>query len=254
MARTIQIQPNHVEILRRAKIIGNTLAITEQLDRATYVTINKVLEALGGKWDKKAKAHLFPGPIMAEINEILSGGTVAVEKVANEQQVRQAFYTPAAVAERFVALVESLEGSLQDVHVLEPSCGDGALVRPLMNRGAIVTAVELERKELEKSGAKTQVVGDFLSWAPLVEDRFSVVVANPPFSKGQDAKHVLHALDSCTLYGGRVYAIMPPMCRNKSTGPYKELNNRTSDLLLSLPAGTFEDTAIATEIVRFTNG
>jgi hypothetical protein len=39
---------------------GNQLRIVRELDRRDYVAVNGVLEAIGGKWNRKAKAHLFP--------------------------------------------------------------------------------------------------------------------------------------------------------------------------------------------------
>ena len=250
MARTIHIEDAHLAILRSAVIEGNSLRLTGTLDRATYTTINKVLEALEGKWNRAAKAHLFPGPIMDQIKAMLDGGTVAVEKKATEQQTLQAFYTPDAVAEQFAELVERLEGSLSGKTILEPSCGDGALVRPLMKRGADVFGVDVNQVALDKCGTRKVWCCDFMSFTPA--GRYDLCVMNPPFNKGQDAKHVLHALQ-CVRPRQHVYSILPPMWREKATGPYKALNEVPSAVLLELDAGTFEDTKVRTEIVQFTN-
>ena len=32
-----------------------------QLDRKTYSAVNKCLEAIGGKWSRKEKGHIFEG-------------------------------------------------------------------------------------------------------------------------------------------------------------------------------------------------
>ena len=42
-------------------VIGNSAKLSAQLDRADYAKVNKILEALGGKWNKKAGAHVFAG-------------------------------------------------------------------------------------------------------------------------------------------------------------------------------------------------
>lgn len=54
--------------------------ITQQLDRPTYEAVNKVLEALGGQWNRKAKGHLFPQNPRPELEAALGNGVVIVEK------------------------------------------------------------------------------------------------------------------------------------------------------------------------------
>ena len=49
------------EILTASQINGNSLYLPpQQLDRKTYEAVNKAIENLGGKWNKKAKTHVFP--------------------------------------------------------------------------------------------------------------------------------------------------------------------------------------------------
>lgn len=48
-------------VLSRAETNGQALLLQGQLDRKMYERTNKILEAAGGKWNKKAKAHLFDG-------------------------------------------------------------------------------------------------------------------------------------------------------------------------------------------------
>ena len=59
----MQIKPEILDILNQSAIVSNGLfSLTLpniQLDRKTYLEVNKVLEALGGKWNKKHKAHIF---------------------------------------------------------------------------------------------------------------------------------------------------------------------------------------------------
>ena len=47
-------------VLEGVEIVGREVRITDgQLDRKLYVEVNAALEALGGAWNRKAKAHLF---------------------------------------------------------------------------------------------------------------------------------------------------------------------------------------------------
>ena len=52
----------------------------EQLDRNMYQRTNKVLEAAGGKWNRKAQAHLFDDDAFTRIDQIILTGQVEVPK------------------------------------------------------------------------------------------------------------------------------------------------------------------------------
>lgn len=45
----MQIQQNILEIIEQGGIENNLFSLTEKLDRKTYLEVNKVLTALGGK-------------------------------------------------------------------------------------------------------------------------------------------------------------------------------------------------------------
>ena len=99
-------------------------------------------------------------------------------------KVRGGYYTPAPIA-RFLAdwAAAALPGSGR---VLEPSCGDGAILEHLASApGARVDAVELIATEAAKATARTGVpvaCRDFFQW--FGADRFGVydgVAGNPPY-------------------------------------------------------------------------
>lgn len=82
--------------------------------------------------------------------------------------------------------------------VLEPSAGNGALVRPLVAAGAEVTAIELDERyvaELKALGAHT-FLGNFLALhPPSPGEGFDLVLQNPPYENGLDVAFILHALE-----------------------------------------------------------
>lgn len=87
----------------------------------------------------------------------------------------------------------------QGMTVLEPSAGDGAIVRLLpLDLGLAVTAVEPvhENARVLRSIRPGLVVveEDFLHWRPVTQ--FDVAVMNPPYSAqdGADGLHVMQAL------------------------------------------------------------
>lgn len=173
--------------------------IEEKLDRALYVEVNKALEALGGKWNKSAKAHLFPAhvrPREAIDSVIVNGGFVDNRKELGF------FETPEQLAELLVKLAEIPAGD----HVLEPSAGHGRIVKALKRAGHdAIFAVDID-------GVNAAVIrglgvscyhGDFLN---LALSSFPRIVMNPPFAKGADVEHILHAW-RYLVSGGRLVAV-----------------------------------------------
>lgn len=145
------------------------------------------------------------------------------------------FYpTPPTLAAYVVDLARVQPGE----KVLEPSAGMGALVEPLVARGAAVTAIEVSPERaayLEHVWAPKGVrvgTGDFLAMQPTSPQvpygGFDVVVMNPPFStegrRYTDAEHVAHAL-SFLRPGGRLVAIMAPGSQGQTVGRRKTLHD-----------------------------
>ena len=55
-----KIPENVLNVLGECRADGNLLYLPSvQLDRKTYTEVNKVLENMGGKWNRKTKAHVF---------------------------------------------------------------------------------------------------------------------------------------------------------------------------------------------------
>ena len=78
------------DVLARSTITATSLTLPEQLDRKTYDAVNKALSGAGGRWDRKAKAHVFN----RDPREVL-GLAVETGKATNVRTKLQAFYTPA---------------------------------------------------------------------------------------------------------------------------------------------------------------
>lgn len=197
--KTVSIDSDVEEVLRNSNLDGNKLTLSGQLDRSMYQKVNKILELIGFKWDKKYKCHVGQGDSADKLREALEGG-----KVINEKQTYQFFATPEALAE---AMVSSADITPKDI-VLEPSAGTGSIVKAIHRsvRGINVFVCELEpkmRKELEGQPNVTVIGEDFM----LLKDRsFTKIVMNPPFTSGQDIEHVRHAYDLLAP-GGRLVAI-----------------------------------------------
>ncbi len=170
----MQVTPDVLAVLDRAVVTGSSVTLTGQLDRALYTRTNKVLEAAGGKWDRKARAHLFEGEAAAALEPLFLTGSITSVK-----QEFGAFYTPQPLADEVVARARLAAG----MTMLEPSAGRGALAARALLRRAVVDCVEIDKRSVQilASTSYRQVVeADFLGQKP--EPLYDRVVMNPPFA------------------------------------------------------------------------
>ena len=145
MATKIRIADDVMEVLKRSTITETSLQLpNEQLERSLYSRVNKIIEAAGGKWNKTAKAHVFPSDPREALGMAIETGTVA-----NKQQIFQQFFTPSAVAEMMCRDVQ--EGDA----VLEPSAGAGSIAMAAAAKGAAVVCFELQA-ELAEAALRRQ--------------------------------------------------------------------------------------------------
>ncbi len=137
--------------------------------------------------------------------------------------------------------------------VLEPSGGQGAIVKELIEAGASgVTSVEIDPEafmELQGTMAPKGVElsfynEDFLQ-SKFRPGDFDRVVMNPPFTNNQDVKHVAHAL-TFLREGGILVAIMWP---NTHRRQFTELVASYRHTIEEVPAGTFDHTDTPTLIL-----
>jgi predicted RNA methylase len=103
------------------------------------------------------------------------------------------YYTDDKLAKRIVdwAHIKSTD------HVLEPSCGAGALSRHFQCEHATLVDADLTVDPVRAS-AWGFIQGDFIGMFNELESRplplFDLAVMNPPYSEGADVAHVAHAL------------------------------------------------------------
>jgi len=163
----------------------------------------------------------------------------------------QFYRTPAAVADELVERAGPRDGA----RILEPSCGDGAILDALRryatkNRiGLRATGVEYDGARAEAAKAKGFGVmqANFLQVQP--DPVFDFVLMNPPFYGKHYQKHVEHARKFLKP-DGVLYAILPITA--VTDHGYVE-PGRGWDVWKDLAPGSFSEsgTNINTGIVRF---
>jgi len=242
----MEIETNVLAALSSARMNGPHLVIEQQLDRHLYVRVNKVLMAAGGRWNSRAKAHVFEGDAAERMEQIILTGSVVVPKDEFEF-----FETPPAVVDR-VCEAADVGGGMR---VLEPSAGRGKLVQPFKGI-AFLDAIE----KMPANAAHLRSLGwlddvqetDFMSCDPRpVYDR---IVMNPPFSNRQDVKHVLHALRFLKP-GGRLVAVMSAGVTFRSdrlTTEFRAEIERRGGTIEALPEGAFKSSGTGVYTVLVT--
>lgn len=109
---------------------------------------------------------------------------------ASSEKLRGGFYTPEPIAE-FV-LRWGINGS-KNLDILEPSCGDGVFLEQLHKNNfeyQSITAIELDNEEAlkaDKIDLKTKRIinDDFHAFCNNTEQRFDLIVGNPPYIRYQ---------------------------------------------------------------------
>jgi predicted RNA methylase len=228
---------------------GQSLTLTGQLDRKMYAAVAKIIELAGGKWNKKAKCHLFAHDAAETIEPLLLTGEISDTKKDFGQ-----FDTPASIARLAVSRARIEPG----MWVLEPSAGLGSLVIAIEQAGGLVEAFEIDARRLhtlKESGCMLNGgvhLQDFL--ATKTKPVFDRVLMNPPFAGQADIKHVTHAMEFLKP-GGRLVAIMSngvAFRTNKATLEFRDLMERHGGEITPLPEGAFKESGTGVNTVMIT--
>jgi len=242
----MRIDNDVLAVLSVAQTNGKELVLTGQLDRKLYERTNKVLEAAGGKWNRKAKAHIFEDDAVTRIDQIILTGEVEIPKDEFNY-----FPSPPSVVERLIELAE-IEPGMQ---VLEPSAGQGAIALACAEQGADVDCVELMEANYKVLCAYDRLKrvrhGCFLESG--VIQAYDRIVMNPPFMKQADIRHILHALKFLKS-GGTLVSVMGAgvmFRQNKLTVDFREMVQKMGGYFEPIPDESFKEsgTMVRTVIV-----
>lgn len=219
--------------LDRAKIGGNQVRLSEQIARPLYIKVDKVLKAAGGKWVRKAGAHVFENDPTDLLEQVMLTGEIRLAK----QELGQ-FYTPKALASLAADKLDIKPG----MTVLEPSAGRGALADAAMEAGAgEVRCVEIDVANGPYLAKYNTDFADFLRWGT-PKPEFYRILMNPPFAKQADAVHFMRALEWLKP-GGRIVAIMSAAVTFRNTQLYSEIRRlvNESGLISQVAPGSFKE-------------
>lgn len=238
---------NALTVLSQTTVSGTLVHLPPgQLDRKLYEEVNGALENFGGKWNRKAGAHVFREDPSEMLDEVVQTGGYIKQKTKAQQL--GFFKTPPELAKRLVDAAGIKQGDV----VLEPSAGTGNLIRALPDWVSWVYACEVNagiisalRLATLRWGTTCVHCRDFLQTTPSDLDPraklVDVVVMNPPFARQADIDHVLHAT-TFLRPGGRLAAIMSASVlfrANKKTVDFRRWVESLGGVFEALPDGSF---------------
>lgn len=248
----MRIAPDVREVLERVTIDGTDVVLAGQLDRKLYTKTNAVLEALGGRWNRSKKAHVFAVDAAGLVEAALVRGEVATKKEDGF------FPTPMPLVLRMVEFVVTSPG----MKVLEPSAGDGRMAQAARSRGAAVSVVEWSSERRAalhgvEVGLSVFTACDFME-IPMRAGDYDGIVANPPFCRVGRGDHIDHLNKMLDLAPARLACVMPRSIEFRTDRRHTVLRERLSGLgatIESLPEGTFREsgTDVRTSLVLLTS-
>lgn len=204
----------------------------EQLDRKLYVEVNKCLESIGGKWNKKLKGHLFEHNPSEDLDEMINTG-----EWSDKKKEYQYFPTPREIVLQMISLAEIKRGDV----LLEPSAGQGNILDcfPRENPYVAIELMEDNCKKLKEKGYSV-INSDFLSVENLNVDK---VIMNPPFTKHQDVQHIFHAWNILKS-GGMLISVVsesPFFRRDKISAEFRNWVEENGVGIIDLESGAFKE-------------
>lgn len=225
----MRIEETVIEVLKSSEIKSKSLRLPAgKMDRKLYEKVAKLMKEIGGKWSSAKKAFLFKEDITETVDDIIHAG-----EYVSDKKLYQFFPTPIELARQIVESAAIQPGE----RCLEPSAGQGNIAQFMPSPDCI----ELDAKNRDILIEKGfHVVGtDFLKFVP--EQPYDVIVMNPPFAKGQDAQHVLKAIELATR---KVVAIASSGCLFRTDSIYRQLRESVQQYggtITELPEKAFKD-------------
>jgi len=228
--------------MEMVKCEGNSLILPSvneiKISQKDYKEIATKITKIGGVYNKNRFDFEFSPKRLWDM--VLVGNNV------NIFQEFQYFPTPIELVLKMIDLCNLTP----DMYVCEPSAGRGHIaekIKAITDNVDVCEFMPENREILTKKGFNI-VANDFLKYIP--ETRYDCIIANPPFSKGQDIKHVKHML-KCVKNNGIVVSIISESSYQKNESFFQKQNAYVSEKIDN--AFTDENTGVSVRIVKLTN-
>lgn len=211
-----------------------------QLEPKVYQEVKKQMERVGGKWKGgKIQGFLFQEDPTTYIEDLRVG------KKRNLQQEFQFFPTPHKVA------LEMADWYLSSYEtILEPSAGDGALLKALYEKHPKLKDVQIDvcelmplnREKLLSMDGNINILSEDFMKVPM-DKGYDFIMANPPFTKNQDINHVMKMFNHLNEDGRMVVITSTHWVHstNSLEQTFKQFINNHMIYMEELPSDTFKE-------------
>lgn len=235
------ITQDALDILHRCKADSTSVTLPdEQLERSLYDQVNEVLTRLGGKWNKKSKAHIFPYDPQSLLAAVLE------TRQMPPKNPTAFFPTPSTVVDMMLDAVHI--DWRTNIRVLEPSAGTGAIAKAIRARNPKAEIhccefLDVNRQVLINDGFDV-VANDFMDYKP--DKPYDIIVMNPPFSlDGDSTAYITHVNHAWRMLSetGEFAAVVPPGFMTSTTKKQSEFREWVCDWLEidEIGAGVFKE-------------
>lgn len=229
-----------INLIAMLKCDGNRMDLPKHFSfsKKEYTDLKNEIIKSGGIYSKNGFDFIEKSEIVYD--RITSGSNYNLKKEF------QFFGTPDELADRLVELAEITVRGDQDV--LEPSAGQGAIIKAI-NRGADISCIDcyelmpLNQEILKKNlSHKIKIIGsDFLVEAG--DKKYDRIIANPPFSKNQDIDHIIK-MYKCLAPNGRLVSISSESWVEGNQQKQKDFRKWLEDVdanVIQIEKGTFKE-------------
>lgn len=235
----MKLTQEQIEILKDCKIEDNRIYLQGQLDRKQYVSINEVLETIWAKWTRAKKAHIVEWMTQEDIENAFEDifETWEVETLKGTIKKFQFYPTPKEVAEYLVELADIQESD----SILEPSAWKGAIL-DCIDEKYNLHALELNAENYKELWKYNKFNWIIMQWDFMIYEnpvKYSKIIANPPFSKSQDVKHILHMYELLEEWG-RIVSVASSSIQTREWKLYDELRALNPEFI-ELPEWSFKE-------------
>lgn len=225
MSEIVKLSEFWKKVLQESEIIENKLFLKTQMDRKQYVELNKVLELLWWKRNRKEKCHIFDTDNLQEaIDEVCDTMEIIDIKVLYQQ-----YYTPQLLAKRLVELANPQDNEV----VLEPSAWMWNIIQEIKNYKRII-AIDIDSNNCNsiKTNLWNEDITVFnIDYMDYCDDAVAnKIIMNPPFTKSQDVKHILKAYKNLCEWW-RIVSIASSSIQTRQWKLYDELKELNPEFI-----------------------
>lgn len=234
------------ESISKCSIAGNVVSLPPIHDGvlSNYKEVRDAFLKSGAKY--KSNTFIFPNDAQPYIDRLMGG-----EKI-NLKKEFQFFSTPSDLAEEIVELAEILPAH----KVCEPSAGEGAIVKAIVNKCPslwidVCELMEINQDILEKNPNTHFICPDFLQIPSTYYGYYDRIVANPPFNKNQDIDHV-RQMYKCLKNKGRIVSVVSKHwqhSKNKKETAFRDWLDEIDARIIPVKKGRFKESGTMIETI-----